>query len=579
MGSRYYESELAYLREMGREFSLVHPSTAGLLAERGNDPDVERLLEGFAFLTARIREKIEDAVPSIVHGVTELVLPHYLRPIPATSIIQYSPSLKTQRGATPIPRGTKVASQRVQGTQCTFQTTQDVDLLPLVVAEARLDETSARRPVLRLTLETTEAGRVVVARKEGFRFLLHGELAITSTLALWFRRYLSSVEIVSGVAHKVDLGKDALQPAGWSAEESLLPWPERAPTGYRYLQEYFTRPEKFLFFDVLGLHEIELTDDRFELALTFDRPPDLEGRINAETFRLFCTPVINLFEVSGDPVRLDPLVHEHLVRAGGIDPRHAEVYEVQSVVGVRQGQVQRRTYESFVSYRHALDPHEASYYKLRRTQSPLDEATDLYIAIESPRDVARPAIEETLSIDLVCTNRNLPSELQLGEISVAPKGASSPAPFKNITAVSTPARPPLDSELHWRLLSHFSLGRQSLASPGVLVGMLSLYNFQRHASPVVGRANEARVESIRGVQDSAVTRMLGGAPVRGLQTRVEVEESRLGSEGEAFLFGCVLDELFASHASLNSFNELKLALHPSKTELRWPARSGDRRIL
>ena len=579
MGSRYYESELAYLREMGREFSLVHPSTAGLLAERGNDPDVERLLEGFAFLTARIREKIEDAVPAVVHGVTELVLPHYLRPVPATSIIQYSPSLKTQRGATPIPRGTRVASQRVHGTPCTFRTTQDVDLLPLTVAEARLDETAARRPVLRLVLETTEAGRIVVARKEGFRLLLHGELALTTTLALWFRRYLTSVEVVSGVAHKVDLGTDALQPAGWTGEEALLPWPDRAPVGYRYLQEYFTRPEKFLFFDVLGLDKIELTEDRFELALTFDRPPELEARLNAENFRLHCTPVVNLFEVSGDPVRLDPMVHEHLVRAGGVDPRHAEVYEVKSVIGVRQGQVQRHTYESFVSYRHATDPREASYYKLRRTQSPLDEATDTYIAIESPRDVARPAVEETLSIDLVCTNRNLPSELQLGEISVAPKGSSAPAPFKNITAVSTPARPPLDSELHWRLLSHVSLGRQSLAAPDVLVGLMSLYNFQREASPVVGRANEARVESIREVRDTAVTRMLGGAPVRGLQTRVEVEESRLGSEGEAFLFGCVLDELFASHASLNSFNELKVALHPSKTELRWPARSGDRRIL
>ena len=578
MGSRYYESELAYLREMGREFSLVHPSTAGLLAERGSDPDVERLLEGFAFLTARVREKIEDSVPSVVHGITELLLPHFLRTVPATSIIQYSPSLKALRGATPVPVGTRVQSTRVKGTPCQFRTTQEVELLPLVVAEARLDETAARRPVIRLTLETTEAGRIVVARKKGFRLFLHGELAQTSMIALWMRRYLTSVEVTQGVARPVSLGKDALQPVGWDKEQALLPWPELAPPGYRYLQEYFTRPEKFLFFDVLGLDNIELIEDRFEVALTFDRPPALEARLSTENFRLHCTPVINLFDNSGDPVRLDPLINEHLVRAGGVDPRHAEVYEVTSVIGIRQGQVQRRTYEPFVSYRHAMDS-DPAYYKLHRTESPLDDATDIYISIETPRDVARVGGEETLSIDLVCTNRNLPAELQLGEISVAPKGSSSPAPFKNITPVSTPARPALAGELHWRLLSHFAVGRQSLAAPGVLVALLSLYNFQRDASPVVGRANEARVESIRDVRDSAVTRMLGGAPVRGLQTVVEVEESRLGSEGEAFLFGCVLDELLATHATLNSFNELRLALHPSKTEMRWTARSGDRRIL
>ncbi len=578
MGSRYYESELAYLREMGREFAVVHPSTAGLLAERGNDPDVERLLEGFAFLTARIREKIEDSVPSVIHGITELLLPHYLRTVPACSIIQYSPSLKSLRGAVPIPRGTRVASTRVQGTQCLFRTTQDTELLPLNIVEARLDETAARRPVIRLTLETSEAGRLVVARKEGFRFLLHGELAMTSMLSLWMRRYLTSVEVTTGVPKPVSLGKDALQPAGWDADQAMLPWPELAPPGYRYIQEYFTRPEKFLFFDLQGLDAIELQEDRFEIAMTFDRPPPLETRLDTENFRLHCTPVINLFEISGDPIRLNPLVHEHLMRAGGIDPRHAEVYGVESVIGVRQGQVERRTYPSFVSYRHATDS-EPAYYKLRRTPSPLDEATDVYIAIETPRDVVPSSVEETLSIDLVCTNRNLPSELQLGEISVAPKGSSSPAPFKNIVAVSRPARPPLGGELHWRLMSHFAIGRQSLAAPDVLLSLLSLYNFQREASPIVGRANEARVESIRSVKDEAVTRMLGGAPVRGLQTTVEVEESRLGGEGEAFLFGCVLDELLATHASLNSFNELKLMLHPSKTELRWPARSGDRRIL
>src|SRR5205085_1936645 len=152
---------LAYLREMGREFSLVHPSTAGLLAEKGSDPDVERLLEGFAFLTARIRERVDDAVPAIVHGLMQLLLPHYLRPIPSTSIIQYTPSLRALRAAQTVPRGSRVTAKPLAGTACEFRTTQDVDLLPLELVDAALDETAAARPVIRLRFVTSEPGRAV----------------------------------------------------------------------------------------------------------------------------------------------------------------------------------------------------------------------------------------------------------------------------------------------------------------------------------------------------------------------------------------------------------------------------------
>lgn len=580
MGAKYYESELAYLREMGREFALVHPSTAGLLAERGNDPDVERLLEGFAFLTARIREKVDDAVPAIVQGIAELLLPHFLRPIPATSIIQYTPSLKALRGVQPIERGAKVSGTPMQGTSCLFRTTQDVELLPLHVEGVRLDETSASKPVIRLTLETTEAGRPLVMRREGLRFLLHGDMSLCATLYLWMCRYLIDVEVHSG-DKKVSLGRDVVRPAGWSDDEALLPWPTFAQPGYRFLQEYFTLPAKLMFLDVLDLHKIgELPQDQVELRFVFERPPALEGRISVDNFRLYCAPVINLFEVSADPLKLDPLVYEHLLRAAGTNPKHMEIYEVLEVIGIRQGQTQRRTYQPFFGFAHGGgDPADSAYYSLRPTPSPIDDGVDTYLSVVTPRDVAPSEVEETLSIDVRCTNRSLPSELQLGEISSTPRGTSSAAPFKNISPVTTPARPPLGSELHWRLLSHLAINRQSIADPETLKSLLALYNFQKMSSPVVGRANELKIESIRSVESTPVTRMMLGAPVRGVQTLIEFDEARLGTVGEAFLFGCVLDELFASHASLNSFNELRVRLHPSKTMFRWQARSGRQRIL
>ncbi len=145
MFSRYYQTELAYLRDMGRLFGQANPTLAAHLTERGMDPDVERLLEGFAFLSARIRERVDDAVPEIVHSLCDLLLPHYLRTIPATTIVEFSTPLGALRGRHVIERGTLLGTQPVQGTSCSFRTTQAVDLLPLAIEQARLDDVPAQR--------------------------------------------------------------------------------------------------------------------------------------------------------------------------------------------------------------------------------------------------------------------------------------------------------------------------------------------------------------------------------------------------------------------------------------------------
>ncbi len=417
MGAKYYESELQYLREMGKEFSLLHPSTAGLLAEKGSDPDVERLLEGVAFLTARIRERVDDAVPEVVHGMLQLLLPHYLRTIPPTSIIQYEPSIKALRGVHTVSEGARVSSKSIKGTSCEFRTTMPVDLLPVRIEDAVLDQTKANAPVIRLRLQTSEPGMPILARKEGLRFLLHGELGLCSTLHLWLMRHLTGVSVQSDGAAPISIGKEVVKPIGFRPEDDMLPWPTLSQPGYRYLQEYFCNPSKFLYFDLERLDRAPLTSDHFEISLEFERPPELNQRITAETFRLFTTPVINLFDVSAEPVKLDPKIHEHLLRASGTRHDHMEVYEVREVIGIRQGQSERRNYEPFVGFAHTADSREGSYYTLRPTSSPLDDATDNYISIVTPLGDTPSREEEVLSMELTCSNRLLPAELQIGEIN------------------------------------------------------------------------------------------------------------------------------------------------------------------
>lgn len=580
MGSKYYESELQYLREMGREFAQVHPSTAGLLAERGSDPDVERLLEGVAFLTSRVRERIDDAVPAVVHGLMQLLLPQFLRTVPSTSIVQYEPNISTLRGIHVVDRGTPVASIPVRGVSCEFRTTQAVELLPLELLEAFLDETISSRPTLRLRFQTTQPGRELLRRKQGIRILLFGESSVTSTLSYWMLRFFTGASIQCDGGPLIELGSDVLRPVGFGREEAVIPWPRMAHEGYRHLQEYFTIPEKFHFFDIMHFDRVdELTSNHFELALSFERPPALNQRVDTGNFRLFCTPVINLFDVSGEPIKLDARVHEHLLRASGFNPQQMEVYDVRSVIGVRQGRAERREYKPFVGFHHAKASKESVYYTLRPSPSPIDDGTDTYLSIVTPLGKTPSQEEEVLSLELVATNRSLPAELQLGEINTSPRGISTAAPFRNISAVTNPIRPKLGSEILWRMLSHLAIARSSLGDRETLQALLNLYNFQQETAPAVGRANELKVQSIRKIDSKPATRLMGGAPVRGVETIIEVEESKLGTPGQAFAFGCMLNEFYASHVGLNSFNELHLHLHPSKTEMRWDARSGDRRIL
>jgi len=585
MFDKYYQAELQYLREMGRAFGQAHPDSAGLLAERGGDPDVERLLEGFAFLTARLRERVEDAVPEMVVALCDLLLPHYVRTIPACSIVELSPIVGAVRGRQRIARGAEVASVPVEDTPCRFRTAMDVDLLPLTLQEVVADRIGASAPIVRAELQLGAQGHAAVFQPDGLRFHVHGEPAVATMLYLWFARHLEDV-VVAGASGKrppVHLGPGALRLSGFDPAHALLPWPAFAPEGYRLLQEFFVLPSKLLFFDVVGLervaHAVGADEDRFAIAFHFARPPDLPARPPRDVLRLHCTPVVNLFTAPADPIQRGPATHDHLLRAAELSPRHAEIHSVDQVVGVRAGQAGRIEYRPFFDYRHASGSSESSYYRLRRSRSVLDDGFDTFLSIVTPRDVAPSAAEEVLSIDLTCTNRSLPSRLRAGDISVALPSSPTIARFRNIGGVSRPVRPPLGSELHWRLLSHLALNQRSLAEADALRSLLFLYNFVGDADEQLGRANRLRIEGIQRVGAAPAKRLLDGAPIRGARFTIDFDERSFASRGDAFLFGAVLDELLASHVTLNSFTELLIRLQPSQAEYGWTPRSGRRPIV
>lgn len=576
MFSKYYQSELTYLRELGREFSTANPSLAGMFAERGADPDVERLLEGFAFLTARIRERIDDAVPEIVEALAELTLPHCLRTVPACSVVEFQPHATALRERMTLAAGTELGAREVDGTSCIFRTARELDLLPLTLLDASLDHSREASPAIRVKLRCNESGRPAVFEPAGFRLFLHGGLSLASTLLVWFREHLTDV-VLHGSGDPVSLGKDCVRPTPFgSGAPALLPWPRYAPEGSRALQEYFSFPPAYLFFDVANLDRAgEAAADEFQLEFRFQRPPKLPERIEKDVFRLHCTPVVNLFEASADPIERHPSQHEYLLRAGGYNPRHTEIFEVHRVQGLRSGRQGRRSYAPFFGFAHASLPKpEQAYFVVRRRRSPIDGGIDGYLALMTPRDVAPDLEHETLSIDLTCTNRTLPAELRVGDISVPTPQSPGMARFRNITPVSRPVPPPLGSELHWRLVGHLAMNLRSLGDPAALRSILALYNFHGDVDQQLGRANELRIEGIRDVRIEPARRLLDNVPVRGTQTTLELEESSYADIGDALLFASACEALLADRVTINSFNQMTVRLHPSGAEWTWPPRSG-----
>jgi len=580
MFSKYYQGELAFLRDLGREYAVAHPAVAGLLAERGADPDVERLLEGFAFLAARLRERLDDAAPELIEDLSQLLLPHYLRPVPAATVVEFLPVPGALRARAEVSAGAELASVAVEGTSCRFRTSAPLSLVPASVVDVSLDQAIGATPSIRVQLQAPGPALPAVFQDAPIRFFVHGELPFATTLILWMARHLTGVRVRGATSGRtISLGPRALRLIGFDPDFPLLPWPALAPQGSRTLQEYFTLPHKFLFFELRGLGAArEVAEERFDLLLDFERPPELPARLTRDTLRLNCAPVVNLFPATGEPIRVSVIGEEHLVRAAGLEPRQVEVHSIDAVRGLADSTGAPRTYHPFFSFGHGPQGAGSRSYRVRRRHGILDGGIDCYLSLLTPRDGGTGPTEETLSLDLTCTNRGLPGALRPGDLSVATQTSPSTARFRNILPVSKPARPPLGSELHWRLVSHLAVGRVPLRAE-TLRTLLELYNFQALADQVAGRANRLRVDGIRAADATAVRRVVEGAPVRGTHVSLELDEAHFAGPGDAVLFGGVLDEMFAAQAGLNTFTEVAVRLQPSGREYAWAPRNGTRALL
>ncbi|MGQ9609570.1 MAG: type VI secretion system baseplate subunit TssF [bacterium] len=575
--NQYYQDELTFLREMGKEFAEKHPAIAHFIAEVGSDPDVERLLEGFAFLTGRLRQKLDDELPELTHSMMGLLWPHYLRPIPSMAILEFEPQ-RTLRGAYIIPRiKTEVESSPIGGTKCRFRTCYDVELLPISIDDAALEGNQ-----IRIKFRLLNGVQFQALNINKIRLRIHGDPLVQYALYLKLCKHIQRIVIRAENGNNITLDQSNIKPVGFSDDDALLPYPTNSFIGYRVLQEYFSFPEKFMFIDLTGIERAYGLgiQETFEVIFYFSKKPDESLRVTKDNFHVNCTPIINLFPRESEPIRVEHNRTEYRLRPEGPNYQNYEIYSVDRVSGLIQGTVQQYEYEPFYSFKHSVPNQNSVYYYTHLRSSVTNEtSTETYISfVNSEQSFVLPPTE-TVVANLTCINCQITAQIRLGEIRNPTSSSPEVAKFRNITNVTPTIYPPLGGRLHWKLISHLALNRLSIASKEALVGILSLYNFQSSSDRKSASENERRLDGIVNVSSEPKDRLYLGLPIRGTEVFIELRENHFSGEGDLYLFASVLNEFLSLYTDINSFIHLTAKGAEFGEIYTWPLRVGRQSLL
>lgn len=590
----YYERELAFLRQYSREFADRYPKIASHLAtggEQSDDPHVERMIDSFALLGARINKKLTDEYPEFTEALLEVLYPHYLRPFPSCSIAQFgAQDVEPAQPTVTIARGTMLETRELRGVRCRFRTAYDVTLAPVRVNDAQYAPLGALGPnaavlpgnasgVLSFTFETTGGVDFSAIGLDTLRTYLHGEQSFIAALADCLFINAAAAYVDTGAGRRwTPLAAVPVAQAGFADDEALIDFPAKSHSAYRLLTEYFAFPDKFNFIDFdlgamlrasgrctrITLHVV-LGEMRGEAHLV-----RLIETLAPHHLRLFCTPVVNLFAQRGEPIHVS---HEAVSYPVLADARRADAYEVYSidrvhVVKERAGTPAMQTvteFRPFYSLHHDELARTGRYWFARRD----DEVARVSPGYETEISLVDAEFEpgvsqtDTLSLALTCTNRDWPAALAIGleggdlfvQGAHGAHGTGRASPIAMLSRPTPSVRVQRGALMHWRLVAHLALNHVSLAEHGLaaLKELLVLYDLRRTA------VSARHIEGLVGVEQRGAVQWLPGQPfatfVRGIEIRVTVDEANfVGTSLASFVR--VLDTFFGLYVHLNSFVQL-----------------------
>lgn len=600
----YFNRELVAIRQLAAEFAKAHPKIAGRLRlspDAVDDPHVARLLDGVAFLSARVQARLDDEFPELTDTLLSVLYPHYLAPFPSCAIARFTPKAELQ-AMVEIPSGFEIETESVRGQSCRYRTASPLTLWPVRIESARLTGLPFTAPanplangavsVLRLVLTTLNPETPFSALgMDRLRLFFCGNPATALPLFELLAAHTLGVALADtpNDPAPVLLPKSSMSEVGFAPEDALLPWPARSFSGFRLLSEYFAFPQKFMFLDLCGLAGKTLLQEsnKLEIFIYLNRASgELERTVTAEMFELGCTPVVNLFAQRCEPVPLDHASIEYRVLPDARRSSVMEVWGVNSVTEIRQDTTTRpwRPFYRLSDSGVTNTGTGCAFHAVSRPAGAALGGTDTFLTLYDTDFNPAQKIDSVLNVEALCLNRDLPAELPFGGGHPALKGLVPHTAVANISCITPPTatlRPEARARGAWRLISHLSLGHLSVtggaAGAAALKEILRLYNLRDTAD------TRAALEALLSVNAKPGTARLPGARLgafcRGLDVELEFEP-RAFQGGGLYLLCSMLERFLALHATINSFVRTTVRLRgKTEPEIRFPARAGTRALL
>ena len=613
----YYNRELQYLRELGGEFARKFPKIAGRLgleAFECADPYVERLLEGFAFLAARVQLKIDSEFPRFTEHLLSLVYPHYLAPTPSMAVVKLHPNHRQGQlnEGFLVPRGSALRSNVGRGDQtaCEYRTAHDVNLWPIELVsvehtaslgewgELTLPGKKQLHGVLRLRFRTTTGAPFSDLQIDELPLFLSGPEQLTMRMyeLLFAGTQALAVRAPNGGEPSLVLS-EPVRPVGFEDDEALLPFGPKSFQGYRLLHEYFAFPSRYQFIALSGLLPgiSRCTEPELEVVVLLDRhEPIIESSVSSTHFELFCTPAANLFPKRVDRIHLSNRQHQYHVVADRTRPRDFELHSLVEVEGVGTRAHARQEFKPFYASRERSAGDSAFYtvHREARVHSSKDQrdgarssygGSELFIALVNGEQGPFHSELKQLAVEALCTNRDLALMMSVGA-GRTDFFLDTGAPVESIRCLAGPSEPRAPcawGATSWRLVSHLSLNYLSITDTNEEQGASGLRQLLQLYGDFGSPALRRQIDGVRSISSSSIVRRVPTpGPLafgRGVQISVECDESAFEG-GSAFMFAAVLERFFAKHAAINSFSETVLRSTQRGELMRWSPRLGRRAV-
>ncbi|MFZ1873454.1 MAG: type VI secretion system baseplate subunit TssF [Chania sp.] len=621
----YYNRELLYLREMGAEFAESYPKVAGRLGMQGidvGDPYVERLMEGFAFLTSRIQLKMDAEFPRFSQRMLEVIYPNYLSPTPSMAVAELHPDGRKGNinAGFLVPRGTVMTCDtfRKNGVVCKYRTAHDVMLYPLSISQVSLGalpadivstakfNRNASRHALHIRLRLDDNVTFDSLNLDKLMFYLSGQdLEAMQLLELLMQHTTGIIcQPVGAVPQQRHyLPKERLNHEGFDADQALLPDDLRNFDGYRLLQEYFAFPARFRFFSISGLAALfgagktqNASVREFEIVLLLDKEvPSLAKRVDASHLSLHCTPVINLFPKVAERITLNDKTNEYHLVVDNIQPLDFEVFSVQRLWGTPANSQHEQEFRPFYCTQGRDGQNYGAYFSLRRSPRPPSvqsqrqgtrssyPGSEVFLSLVDAYHTPWRNDLEYITAEVLVTNRDLPLLLQRQEaLSFV---VADSIPLRQVT-LKTPLSPPREAlaegRISWGLISQLQLDYLNLMEGDDEQGARAL----RELLTLYAKLDEPQItKEIKGVQHCRLSPAYHRAPApgpivfsRGVAIALTIDEQAF-SGSTPYLLGCVLERLFSRMVTMNTFVTTSLSTPQRGKIAQWTPRIGRRTLI